>query len=733
MIQPVIENLALDGGRRQTRACRRPDPLTAQRHKGWPALVLCLFVILLLVGTLSARYGNPAAGAGPVSRGTVPPSSYGKGPQTQNTAFGDPSGLVSTPNPIDNTSNLVITGNVSGGKSFRGNIPYGSTTSFGGRLGSTSLDPFLRYSAMPEELSQGPSTSNPFYSPTGTVPKIQPGYSGVFAPGSPKVAVGVMQSQAEQPADIMPASDTLQLQVPAGRTVGGIVRTEGFGDGPLPSSGRPQASLEGAAQLWSRSPDEMRRLVAGEPGVSLSDRRPLAQTKQLMTSEEYQRQLEQLQRDLDRVKTNASEFEQNLKTGRQPSVQPMAQKPAEAVPPLYSAEALRRIIQPQSQPPRPSAPMNPPAGQDLLPPLATLAPDGSATPGQTQDQTAAGLPDAALVSPQVPPAGARAGASPESRLLLYGQPAGLAPSLSEAQKSRIDALFAPQTGGAAPERGSDIGSRLPAMQRVEETARAFDAPADIIQHPLQGSTGNVPSSTAGGDGISPFPSPSQPLRTEPALSTVERTQGNASLQGGAPQGQESIFGGPGVTQPGNVQPKSPGLSGPLVADRTAPKSAEADSVSQEKFDRYMKSAQLYLQQGQYSGAAESFALACVYDPRDARPQIGRSHALLAAGEYRGSAVCLAKAIELDPRYTLRKLDLIEAVGGPDQFVQRITDLQQRAKTSNAPGLQLLLAYIYQQMDRPEEATAAVRAAKKGLPSSRSVNLLEAAIEGVAPG
>jgi Flp pilus assembly protein TadD len=147
----------------------------------------------------------------------------------------------------------------------------------------------------------------------------------------------------------------------------------------------------------------------------------------------------------------------------------------------------------------------------------------------------------------------------------------------------------------------------------------------------------------------------------------------------------------------------------------------------------MKSAQSDMQQGRYTHAAESFALASVYNPRDARPQIARSHALLAAGEYLGSAVCLAKAIELDPRSTLTKSDLIEAVGGPDQFIQRITDLEQCAKTGSAPGLQLLLAYIYHQMDRPEEARTAVRAAKQGLPSSMSVDLLQAAIEEVAPG
>jgi tetratricopeptide (TPR) repeat protein len=136
-----------------------------------------------------------------------------------------------------------------------------------------------------------------------------------------------------------------------------------------------------------------------------------------------------------------------------------------------------------------------------------------------------------------------------------------------------------------------------------------------------------------------------------------------------------------------------------------------------------------MQQGQYARAAESFSLAAGCNPKDVRPMLGRSHALFAAGEYLSSAVYLAKAIEFDPRYVLQKSDLLEAVGGPDVFVQRIADLEKRAKAGDAPMLPLLLAYLYQQMGRPQEATAALQAARKGLPASRSVELLKAAIEG----
>jgi hypothetical protein len=53
---------------------------------------LCLFTIVALVGAASAQYSGSAAG--PVNRGTVPPSSYG-------------GSLVTMPSPVDNTNNLV--------------------------------------------------------------------------------------------------------------------------------------------------------------------------------------------------------------------------------------------------------------------------------------------------------------------------------------------------------------------------------------------------------------------------------------------------------------------------------------------------------------------------------------------------------------------------------------------------------------------------------------------------
>src|SRR4030042_1032326 len=116
---------------------------------------ICMF---LLPGVVAAACFAQAGGSvtnptpsSPVGTGTVPVTAYR-------------SGLVSSPNPIDDTGNLIVTGNVGGGKHFRGVVPYNAISDFGGALGSGTLDNFLRYSTIPENYYSGGLT--PFYSQT---------------------------------------------------------------------------------------------------------------------------------------------------------------------------------------------------------------------------------------------------------------------------------------------------------------------------------------------------------------------------------------------------------------------------------------------------------------------------------------------------------------------------------------------------------------------------------------
>ena len=127
--------------------------------KSW--LITVTIVFLIGLSGTAWPIGNPGIGS-PVGPGTVPPSSI-------------QSGLVNSPNPIDTSGNLVITGNVRGGKHFRGTVPYRSITDFQASVGTSSLDSFLRDSASPDDFGRYLGGYSPFYSRTATVASTQPG------------------------------------------------------------------------------------------------------------------------------------------------------------------------------------------------------------------------------------------------------------------------------------------------------------------------------------------------------------------------------------------------------------------------------------------------------------------------------------------------------------------------------------------------------------------------------
>lgn len=94
-------------------------------------------------------------------------------------AIGDPtvppssvrSGLRRSPNPLDITSELAVTGNVSGLAYFHGLVPYRSTTEFSSPLGTSDMGSFLRRSA-PISSSRSQYKPQPYYLPSSTVGSI---------------------------------------------------------------------------------------------------------------------------------------------------------------------------------------------------------------------------------------------------------------------------------------------------------------------------------------------------------------------------------------------------------------------------------------------------------------------------------------------------------------------------------------------------------------------------------
>jgi len=116
---------------------------------------------------------NPAI-RNPVGFGTLTPSNIR-------------SGLIRSPNPMDTSGNLVITGNIRGGRHFRGIVPYRASSYFGAVTGSSSLDSFLRGSVGSEDFGRYTGAYKPFYSPSRTVTTTRPGQVGVVTPPTAKI------------------------------------------------------------------------------------------------------------------------------------------------------------------------------------------------------------------------------------------------------------------------------------------------------------------------------------------------------------------------------------------------------------------------------------------------------------------------------------------------------------------------------------------------------------------
>lgn len=90
------------------------------------------------------------------------------------------SGLIKSQNPLDSTINDVITGNVAGGKHFRGIVPYKSASDFGTNTSASSLDSFMRYSAPTGTIAAYTGKYQPYHSPATTVTKAMPGAQSQF-------------------------------------------------------------------------------------------------------------------------------------------------------------------------------------------------------------------------------------------------------------------------------------------------------------------------------------------------------------------------------------------------------------------------------------------------------------------------------------------------------------------------------------------------------------------------
>ncbi len=150
--------------------------------------------------------------------------------------------------------------------------------------------------------------------------------------------------------------------------------------------------------------------------------------------------------------------------------------------------------------------------------------------------------------------------------------------------------------------------------------------------------------------------------------------------------------------------------------------------SDDKFNYYMRTAEEFLNSGNYYRASDAYTLASIYKPDDPLAYAGRAHALFASGEYMSSAYFLIRAINIFPEYAKFKIDINAMIPDKDRLESRIADVKEWIKKTESGELSFLLAYIYYQFQMDEFAVAAIEFASKKLPDNTAVKTLERAIK-----
>jgi len=232
----------------------------------------------------------------PIGPGTVPPSSIR-------------SGLVPGPSPIATGGNRIITGNVSGGKHFRGIVPYRSSSDFGAPLGSLPLDSFLRRSAGSGNIGRFSGTFEPYYSRSGTVATTRPGYSGVFpAPMAYDAGRTTMIGGRVTEPDVVETLPSLAKK----QTLSGYETSVSVPAARGPSYSRLSPRIKSGVSTTPQEPEKAMPAF-GETSLPLLKQGQETPGGLLQGGDlSSQAQIEQFRRDLRQVSEKAAELEESV-------------------------------------------------------------------------------------------------------------------------------------------------------------------------------------------------------------------------------------------------------------------------------------------------------------------------------------------------------------------------------------------------------------------------------------
>jgi len=633
--------------------------------------LLLIAVLLLALGSAAGRSMQNPAIRNPVGPATVPPSTIR-------------SGLTETASPIDNTGNLTVTGNVRRGMHFRGNVPYQSPTSFTSTLGTSTLSSFLRDTAGSEDYTR-PSYrygAQPYYSSTETVTSSMPGQSGVLSPANTRISTRMQADTSTVGANLFSLEALPREQTSFSRGSTG-------NDSQLQPQTRTQyAPPPSSRYIRTESP-------SSTDGSVLRDMspRPWDTGRSTYSQVDVRRQDAAPTTDLfDRSKTYETT------TARDP---------------LQLADSYRQKSLPA-------------ADTSLLYPGSQARIENTKSPLEAQP-------------PAEPDTTAR-----QTATSLYGSPAS--------QQYAGSRLPGERTSLPAPNENKAKAGALSPQQRdvLERIRQQLDDLTKSVEASLQtdsAATDDKPSSTAPGEtsiGRQYIPEtrstsslyepqvPEPPSDEEPPAHLVPGAASKRDYEGGQARLQlpdaQGVTGSRQGASPLAELNKLPRTEVSAEARRIMGTHQSVESFSQARYDQHMLAAEANLKNGLFYNAADFFAMASIYKPDDPQAIAGRGHALFAAGDYTSSALFITRALTVSPDYMQVRVDLAAMLGGRENLVGRINDVERLFQKSGSSQLQLLLGYVYYRAGAINQAKQVIDPLYQKTPQAPAVRAIKAAID-----
>ena len=147
------------------------------------------------------------------------------------------------------------------------------------------------------------------------------------------------------------------------------------------------------------------------------------------------------------------------------------------------------------------------------------------------------------------------------------------------------------------------------------------------------------------------------------------------------------------------------------------------SLAEAKAAEYMSAAQQFLKEGKFYKAADSFALAAVWQPENAATWAGQVGSLFAAGEYMSGAYYLSQTLIMRPKLAEQKIDPTVLMPDRDTFENRILEIATWQERGQSGELAFLMAYMLWQDGKVSKAQEAIARAQTLMPQDPAVKAL----------